>query len=131
MIRENLKVGVNLWTYTAYILNRFGERNGYSDMKFKELSEFIFDNLWRKQHLVFHDGKEDLMCDLRYLDKIKVIKLEEYGPNINKSNIYLGNRTILKKASEKIEESALRTGLKLFDEYKEKIDSAFEQIKKL
>ena len=120
-----------MWTYTAYILNRFGERNKYQDIQFGELSDFIFNNLWKKHQLVFHDGKEDLMCDLRYLDKIKVIKLEEYGPDINKSNIYLGNKAILKKASEKVEESALLTGVKLFDEYKERIDSAFEQIKKL
>lgn len=116
-----------MWTYTAYILNMFGERNGYTEVQFKELSDFMFDKLWRGQHLVFHDGKEDLMCDLRYLDKLEIINLEENN-DYDKTKIKIGNEDTLKKISKIVEDSALLTGVKLFDEYRLRIDKAFETV---
>jgi hypothetical protein len=109
-----------MWTYTAYILNKFGEKD-YSELAFKELSEFVFGELWKKGHLVFHDGDEDLLGDLRYLDKVKAISLREG----DKTSMTL-NRGCLGHMSKVVEDSALLTGVKLFDEYRKRIDRSFD-----
>ena len=109
-----------MWTYTAYILNKFGEK-GYSQLQFKELSEFVFDELWGKGHIVFHDGDEDLLDDLRYLDKLKAIRLKDRGDVGMTLNV--GS---LSHMSNVVENSALLTGVKLFDEYRKRIDDSFD-----
>lgn len=112
-----------MWTYTAYILNRFGEKNGYSEIDFDELSEFVFDNLWRKQHLSFYETEEELRDDLRYLDRLGMIKFEQEKISPNCSQLAM--------VSKIVEDSPLLTGVKLFDEYNRRIDKAFDnyQIK--
>jgi hypothetical protein len=110
-----------MWTYTAYIINKFGE-NGYRQLWFKELSEFVFDELWRKGNLVFHDGDEDLLDDLRYLDKMKAIRLSD-GEEVSMA-LNIGS---LGHMSKVVEDSALLTGVKLFDEYKRRIDITFDK----
>jgi len=108
-----------VWTYTAYILNKFGEKNNYGELSVDDLSVFVFDNLWRKQKLSFYDNREDLVLDLKYLDKLKVIDLEL------EKRIRLREKK-LKKISRIVEDSALLTGVTLFDEYRRRIDKAFE-----
>ena len=107
-----------MWTYTAYILNRFGEKNGYSEINFKELSNRNSDNLWRKHHLVFHDGEEDLRDDLRYLDRMGMIKFDHNKIRLNCAH--------LAHVSRIVEDSPLLTGVKLFEEYNRRIDEAFD-----
>jgi hypothetical protein len=114
----------HMWTYTAYIINKFGE-HGYRELQFKELSDFVFNNLWKNGNLVFHDGDEDLLDDLRYLNKVKAIELRE-GKNIRMTL----NRGCLGHMSRVVEDSALLTGVKLFDEYKKRIDKSFDDYSK-
>jgi hypothetical protein len=107
-----------MWTYTAYILNGLGKLNGYGNLDEKTLSKFVFDDLWRKNKLTFHDGEEDLMDDLRYLERLKVIGLNGKTITLNKGKLV--------KISDIVENSGLLTGVKMFDEYKRRIDCAFD-----
>ena len=112
-----------MWTYTAYILNGFGERNNYSEIQFDELSNFVFGNLWQKQHLSFYETEEELKNDLRYLDRLGMIKFKQDKISLNCSKLAM--------ISKIVEDSPLLTGVKLFDEYNRRINRAFDnyQIK--
>lgn len=113
-----------MFTYTAYILNRFGERNDYDAVRFSDLSSFVFDDLWRGQKLSFYESKEELLDDLRYLDRLNVVKLRG---NVRR-RIEL-NKEKLEKISNIVEDSGQLTGVALFDEYKRRIDDAFLLLK--
>jgi hypothetical protein len=114
-----------MWTYTAYILEKFCERkkDDCEEIEFKELNNFIFQILWRKNNLVFHDGINDLLDDLEYLKKINVITFEE-NKDPDKIILKINDRNILLKISKIVDESAKLTGINLFNEYKERIDRA-------
>ena len=68
-----------MWTYTTYILSKYFKKypEKEAELKFSEFADFIFHVLWRKNKLIFHDGKQDLYMDLKYLKRIRIIELEE------------------------------------------------------
>jgi len=109
----------SMWTYTAYMLNKYAERNPKrSGISFDNFSNFVFDILWKNYKVVFHDGKGDLLCDLKYLEKLKVLDLKE--------GIGFKNKNKLKQIAEVVENSSLLTGVKLLDTYRERVDKAID-----
>jgi hypothetical protein len=122
-----------MWTYTTYILGKYSEKceqgpQKGNDMLFKDISGFVFDVLWRKEKLVFHDGDEDLFDDFRYLEKIGIVELEGNDKgNFEKTHIRIKDKEKLAKIVKVVEDSANLTGVKLFDEYTSRINRAIEK----
>ena len=115
-----------MWTYTLYILDKYMQKNDKrSELNFEELANFIFVTLWRKHHLVFHDGRNDLREDLRYMSKLGMITLED-NEDFGRIKIKIANKEKLEQATEIVENSANLTGVKLFEDYKERIDEALQ-----
>ena len=122
-----------MWTYTSYILGKYCEKCGKpeqecTDLPFKEFSDFIFDVLWRKKKLVFHDGEEDLLDDFVYLQKIGVVQLEGDEKVMDRIRIRIADKAKLFQIVKVVEESANTTKVKLFDEYNNIINEALKEI---
>ncbi len=121
-----------MWTYTTYIFGKYCEKcegrpQKCDDLQFKEFSDFVFDILWRKKKLVFHDGEEDLYDDFRYLQKLGIVQLEGNENNIEKVRIKITDQTKLNKIVKVVEDSANLTGVKLFDQYTIRINEAVKE----
>jgi hypothetical protein len=122
-----------MWTYTTYILGKYSEKCEKGpqkgvEMPFKAISEFVFDVLWRKEKLVFHDGDEDLFDDFVYLEKIGVVELAGIDKgNFENALIRIKDKEKLSKIVKVVQDSANLTGVKLFDEYTRRIDQAIEK----
>jgi len=120
-----------MWTYTTYILGKYSEKceqgSQGNDMLFKDIAGFVFDVLWRKEKLVFHDGDEDLYDDFRYLEKIGIVEIEGADGSFEKTHIKIKDKEKLSKIVKVVEDSANLTGVKLFDEYTSRINRAIEK----
>jgi hypothetical protein len=113
-----------LWTYTLYIIYKYlGCKPERSELTFQELADFIFGTLWQKQHLVFHDGKSDLRQDLRYINQLGMIQLDD-NEDFGRIKIKVADREKLKSVANTIEQSANLTGVELFNDYAQRIDKA-------
>ena len=105
-----------MWTYTAYMFAEYCKKRFVNQLKFKEFADFCFDNVWRKKHITFVDGKEELYGELKYLERIKLISLDE-EKNIDNTIIKISNKKELKTLVEIVENSGRVSGVKLLDEY--------------
>jgi len=124
--RLNDLLGRAMWTYTIYILYKYFEKHSErSELNFSELANFIFNELWKKQRLVFHDGRDDLRQDLRYLHKLGMIQLED-NEDFARIKIKVSDKEKLKRAANIVENSADLTGVKLFSDYKQRIKKALQ-----
>lgn len=118
-----------MWTYTAYILSKYLEKDPSkeTELKFTELANFVFKKLWREQKLVFHDSIEDLLLDIKYLEKLGIVALQE-GENLDKITISVRDKAKLKQAAKIVEDSAMLTGVELLNTYVQKINRAVESL---
>jgi hypothetical protein len=113
-----------MWTFTLYILYKFMNKNPKrSEISFEELARFIFCQLWQKNHLVFHDGRDDLRYDLQYINRLGMIGLED-NQDFSKIRIKVDNKEKLKRIANIVEQTSSLTGVKLFDDYVKRIDEA-------
>ena len=71
-----------MWLYTCYMLFVYLTKRGLSSdrirVSFSEFADFVFGRVWGCEGLVFHDSEEDLERDLRYLDKLGVLKYHDH-----------------------------------------------------
>ncbi|MGD0405452.1 MAG: hypothetical protein ABSB10_02205 [Candidatus Bathyarchaeia archaeon] len=121
-----------MWTYTAYILGKYCEKYDKSPQKcdnlsFKEFSSFVFDVLWRKEQLIFHDGAEDLFNDFKYMQKLGIVELAGGETDFEKTTLKIKDKKQLSELGKIVENSASLTGVKLFDEYTRRINLALEE----
>jgi hypothetical protein len=116
-----------MWTYTTYVLGKYCDKNPKrcEELEFEDLYNFIFNNLWLKEKLVFHDGMQDLLLDLDYLKKLGVISFEG-NEDPKKITIKITNKEALSKISKIVDDSFTLTGVKIFDDYKKRIDRAIK-----
>jgi len=119
-----------MWTYTAYILGKYCEKNPekYNELPFIEFAKFVFDVLWRKNNLIFHDGIKDLFEDFKYLQKLGIVELHEEDEKIEKAKVKIKDKEKLAQILRVVEDSGNLTGVKLFDVYARRINSAIETI---
>jgi hypothetical protein len=96
-----------------------------AELDFQELSSFIFGTLWKKHHLVFHDGKDDLRQDLRYMNQLGMIQLDD-SEDFGRIRIRVGDREKLGRVAAIVEHSANLTGVGLFNDYIKRIDKALQ-----
>jgi len=117
-----------LWTYTTYILSKYFEKHPEKEdeLAFSDFADFVFNVLWRKNQLIFHDGMQDLYLDLKYLKKLEIIELEE-NDNLEKVKVKVKNKTKISQIVKVVEDSATLTGVKLFAEYLQRINNAAER----
>jgi len=119
-----------MWTYTAFILGKYCEKNPekYDELPFSEFAKFVFDVLWREKNLIFHDGIMDLFEDLKYLQKLGIIELQE-DENIERAKLKVKDKEKLNRVVKVVEDSGTLTGVKLLDVYTKRINSAIDTIK--
>lgn len=118
-----------MWTYTAYILSKYlaKEPSKETELKFTEFANFVFKVLWRQEKLVFHDSIEDLLLDIKYLEKLGIVTLQE-DENLEKITISVRDKVKLRQAAKIVEESATLTGVELLNTYVQKINRAVESL---
>ncbi|MCS7114720.1 MAG: hypothetical protein RMJ15_01130 [Nitrososphaerota archaeon] len=118
-----------MWTYTAYILSKYlaKEPSKETELKFAEFANFVFKVLWRQEKLIFHDSIEDLLLDIKYLEKLGIVALRE-DENLEKITISVRDKVKLRQAAKIVEESATLTGVELFNTYVQKINRAVESL---
>ena len=121
-----------MWTYTTYIFGKYCEKCGNEeqkciDLSFKTFSEFMFDVLWRKQKLVFHDGEEDLFSDFKYLQKLGIVEIKGEAGKMEEAILHIKDGEKLSQIVKIVEDSAALTGIKLFDEYTRRINLALKE----
>jgi hypothetical protein len=114
-----------LWTYTAYILEKYPKEN--KEVAFQDLDNFIFDILWRKFKLAFHDGEKDLYLDLKYMGELGILDLDGNENEPGKVKIKVKDEKALNEVVQTVERSHSLSGIDLFKDYKERIDSAMAQ----
>ena len=122
--------GTRLWTYTTYILSKYLEKKPSKEagLKFTEFADFVFNVLWRQDKLIFHDGANDLLLDLKYLKKIGIIEFEE-NANVEKIEVKIKDKAKLKQVAKVVEDSATLTGVELLNAYVQRINKAVESIR--
>jgi hypothetical protein len=113
-----------MWTYTAYILKGFAEK-GYSELKFNELSEFVFEDMYKKAGLIFHDDRESLFNDLRFLDKEGGVRL--MAGRKREDAVVVLNKECLVKISDYIARTSRLAIPDFYDSYTGKIDIFLEK----
>jgi len=118
-----------MWTYTAYILSKYltkGPIKEGVELKFAEFANFIFKILWPNEKLVFHDSIEDLFLDIKYLEKLGILTLNE-SDNLEKATIKIADKAKLERIAKIVEDSATLTGVELLNTYVQRINSAIER----
>lgn len=118
-----------MWTYTSYILWKYFEKIAAKsdELKFSELCDFIFNTLWRKQGVVFHDGVKDLYLDLEYLQKIGILEISE-NESLDKVRIKVKDQEKLREVAKVVESSPDVMKLDILREYVERINRAIECV---
>ena len=111
-----------MWTYTAYILSMYLTKEPAEELKFAEFANFI-EVLWRKEKLVLYDSVEDLLLDIKYLEKLGVLTLNE-SDNLKRATIKITDKAKLERIAKIVEDSAALTGVELFNAYVQRINSA-------
>ena len=112
-----------MWTYTAYILCKYLERHPEKreGLKFSDFADFIFNELWRKGRVVFHDGAEDLFSDILYLVKLGILEVER-KEKFENSVIKIRNIEQLNEVAKVVENSFAVIKFDLLDEYLKRIN---------
>ena len=116
-----------MWTYTAYILGKYCKKKSVEQLQFKEISDFVFNVIWKEEKMTLWDGSEELYNDLKYLNQLKIINLAE-KKDINHTTISILNKKTLERAVKTVENSPMVTGVGLFAEYNKRINSALDRV---
>ena len=108
-----------MWTYLAYILDRYNQITGKAEIAVSELYKFHSKSMILRNHISFWENMNDLNDDIRYLNKLRLIEVVKEPEDTIKltdlkglSRIY----TIVNKPSSAV----------LFNKYKERIDDAIK-----
>jgi len=113
-----------VWTFTSYILWKLHEEvlkpmeRGYVTLD--ELSDFIFNTLWKKYHLVLNDSTAELEREVQYLAKLGAVEYDRGRIKVRKK---------LSEIAKAVEESSLNDQLTLYPEYLRRIDQAIREAK--
>ncbi|MGA3193248.1 MAG: hypothetical protein ABSD73_12240 [Candidatus Bathyarchaeia archaeon] len=107
-----------MWTYLAYILDRYWESTGKTKISISELYNFHNKFLWMGEHLTFWEGLDDLKADVSYLEKTNLITVKD-------DIIYIVNLGGLSSVSRIVNDSGQVE--KLYGIYKERIDRAMDE----
>jgi hypothetical protein len=107
-----------MWTYLAYILERYWEATGKTKVLISEIYDFHAKFLWMGEHLTFWEGLNDLKSDISYLEKLKSI-------STNGDEIQMINLGGLLSISNIVSNSDRDT--KLYEEYRARINRAMNQ----
>jgi len=113
-----------MWTYTLYMLDAFIRRRGkYSNIKFKfeDFSNFVFEDLWKNQKIVFHDTAKDLLKDVRYLGELNLV---QYNENSNRISITDGQYATIRKITVELKNDPIRERVPLVATYINKIEAS-------
>jgi len=118
-----------MWTYTSYILSKYFEKIAAKsdELKFSELCDFIFNTLWRREGVVFHDGVKDLYLDLEYLQKIGILEIQK-NENLDKVKIKVKDPEKLRDVAKTVESSSDVMKLDILREYVARINKAIEYV---
>ncbi|NVM55953.1 MAG: hypothetical protein HWN66_19805 [Candidatus Helarchaeota archaeon] len=120
-----------MWTYTSYILSKVCEKDASKceEFKFTDLSEFIFNILYRKHRVIFHDGEKDLYNDLYYLKELDILDFnDDNDDDYEKIILKIKNIDKLNGIASIVKASPRVTKIELFKDYIEKIDKAVENF---
>jgi hypothetical protein len=124
--KEQLKV----WTYTTYILFNFTEylkRKGKLDpskpfeFSFGDFANFVFEELWGKHGMVFHDTKEDLEKDVDLLSKLGIV---EYDKRLKKMKVDLERMQLLQTIGCGMQKDPMRKKIPMVNEYLSRIEQS-------
>ena len=113
-----------MWSFTSYIIWKLHEevfkarRRQYISLD--ELSDFIFNTLWRKYHLVLNDSTAELEREVLYLAKLGAVEYDRGRIKVKEK---------LSKIARAIMASSMNDQLTLYPEYLKKIDLAVEEAK--
>jgi hypothetical protein len=118
-----------VWNFTAYILWKYAERVGAKEgISFRDFSEFVFARLGRNKKVFFHDGKQDLLKDIKYLEELGFVNIKE-SEHIDDWIIQI-NKEKLKAVADSLESFAKSTGVGLMMEYLNRIKQAVNEMKR-
>jgi hypothetical protein len=84
------------------------------EISFEKFTNFVFDVLWGKYGLVFHDTKEELEQDIDLLSKLGIVAYNKRSKNIT---INFEHMKLLTKIAEGMQKDPMRTKIKIIDEY--------------
>lgn len=119
-----------MWTYTTYILFNFTEymkRNKKPDLSkplefsFGDFADFVFEELWGKHGMVFHDTKEDLEKDVELLSKLDII---EYDRRQRKMKVDLAHMQLLRTIAGGMQKDPMRKKIPMVNEYLSRIEQS-------
>jgi hypothetical protein len=120
-----------MWVYTLYIIYAFItskklQRAGDGSIRFRtsELTKFIFDELWHRYHIIFHDNEEDVERDLRVLQGLGLLELEDGNSIILLTDQHLKTVENISNAFKKY---PLRNRVLLIDQYFKKIEEVITE----
>lgn len=112
-----------MWTYTTYILYMFIkylQRKENIDLEqpieisLEKFANFVFDILWGRYGLVFHDTKDELEEDIDLLSKLGIVAYNKRSKNIT---INFEHMKLLTKIAEGMQNDPMRAKIKIIDEY--------------
>lgn len=115
-----------MWTYLAYILHVYATIKNKTEITVKELYSFHSSILIPYQHLSFWENLNDMMCDIKYLSKLGLIKIKHEPVD----NIVMVNLQGLKEIYQIVrveipQPSTFQTPI--FNQYKQRVDNALNQ----
>ena len=125
MIKYTLFSCYSMWTYASYILSRICER-GTGDctpIPFEKLSTLIFERLYKKDRIIFYDGKNDLLEDLVYLRDLNILDFND-EEDFSKLEFVIKDREQLQRIANIVRRSGQRTKIEILNDYVNKIDKA-------
>lgn len=126
-----------MWTFTAYIIARLiTDGNNLNDLEkvknrrisFSTLRYFMFDKLWMKYRLALNDSRAELQSELEYLQDLGIIKIYETDGDLI---IEIVNPQLLKDIVYKVEKSPMKSKIRLYNEYLDRINEAINDFKKM
>jgi hypothetical protein len=91
------------------------------EISFEKFANFVFDVLWGKHGLVFHDTKEELEEDIDLLSKLGLVAYNKRSKNIT---INFEQMQLLTKVGEGMYNDPVRTKIKIIDEYLTTIENS-------
>ena len=106
-----------MWTYLAYILDRYNAITGKSEITVSELYKFHSKSMILRNHISFWENMNDMNNDIRYLKKLKLIDVISEPED----TIKLADLKGLSKVYAIVNKPSTAV---LFNKYKERIDDA-------
>jgi hypothetical protein len=104
-----------MWTYLAYILNRYREITTRDEVQVSEVYDFHNKFMILSEHISFWENLHDLHEDVLYLKKKDVISVEDF-------TIKITDPKNLSKIAQVVRVKGKTP--ELYDVYKERIDRA-------